>query len=239
MGWFSKKKKQPPPPPPPFTPPKPEPEARAGHFQQLFQPGERIGDAVIEVRTVAQLYVPSGRIIACDPLVPMDTQPFTTVVPVGTHPVEIAIARFPNEDERIAAARVRFSNEAPAQWLMALREGQNPATLKEDESFGYGVDAGMGCFMDAESWVIYDQRLEEDSQNPNASYYDDVIAKEVAVNYKHTRDWTDHHPRAGDPHNVVMFSSGFGDGIYSSYFGMRDGRPICLLTEFLYRNLST
>ncbi|MFB8735362.1 DUF4241 domain-containing protein [Bacillus sp. SL00103] len=29
------------------------------------------------------------------------------------------------------------------------RIGQEPNQLKEDEFFGYGVNTGMGCFMDA------------------------------------------------------------------------------------------
>jgi hypothetical protein len=225
VGWFSKKK-DPPPPPPPFSPPKPEPEARAQHFARLFRHGEKIGDTIIEVRTIGQLYVPTGRLIACDPFVPMDQTPLTTVVPTGTHPVDLSIARFPNEDERIAAARLRFSDEAPTEWLMGLRGEDNPATLKEGESFAYGVDAGLGCFVDAESFPLYDEKMAQDG-------YFEVVMAELKRNHKNTRDWTLHHPIAGDPHNVAIFSSGWGDGIYTSYFGMRDGKPVCLVTDFM------
>jgi hypothetical protein len=195
----------------------------------LFRAGEKLGQGVIEVRTIGHLYVPSGRIIACDPLVPMDTTPFTTLVPSGTHPIEISIARFPNDDERIAAARLRWSNDTADSWLMALREGQNPAALEPNSFFGYGVDAGVGCFMDAETFAPYDQRQADSEHN----YYDDVLAKELDVNYKHTRTWTIHHPIGGDPRNVAVFHSGWGDGTYGSYFGFRDGTPLCLVTDFM------
>jgi hypothetical protein len=222
VGWFSKKKNEP---PPPFSPPKPEPESRAQYFARLFRHGEKIEDAVLEVRTIGQLYVPSGRIIACDPFVPMDQTPLTTVVPTGNHAVEISIARFPNDDERITAARLRFSTEDPTEYLTGLRGEDNPATLKEGESFAYGVDAGLGCFVDAECFPLYDERMAEES------YYEVVMA-EFQPNHKNTRDWTIHQPIAGDPRNIAIFSSGWGDGAYASYFGMRDKRPVCLVTDF-------
>ncbi len=218
---------------PVFSPPRPEPEARARYLAGLFLQGAKLDEATLEVRTIGQLYVPSGRIVACDPLVFPDTKPFTTTVPTGRHAVEISIARRGNGDERIAAARLRWNGDVPDHWLMALVEGQNPATLGPDEVFGYAVDAGLGCFMDRDSAVIFNDRLNADHQNdPASNYYDDVLAAEMEPNYKHTRDWTDHHPRAGDPHNVVIFSSGFGDGFYVSYFGMAGDQPVCLVTDF-------
>jgi Protein of unknown function (DUF4241) len=34
-------------------------------------------------------------------------------------------------------------------WEPALRPGEDPATLQPDEFFGFGVDTGTGCFLDA------------------------------------------------------------------------------------------
>ncbi|TYS36553.1 DUF4241 domain-containing protein [Bacillus pumilus] len=42
---------------------------------------------------------------------------------------------------------------------MPQEQGRNPKQLKEDEFFGYGVNMGMGCFMDAEA-ALYLQAYE-------------------------------------------------------------------------------
>jgi hypothetical protein len=107
---------------------------RARYLEALFRSGAQLGDSLIAVRTIGQLHVPSGRIIACDPFVPMDRAPFTTAVPTGTHPVELSIARFPNDDERIAAARLRWSEVAADSWMVALRDGEDAKTLESGRS---------------------------------------------------------------------------------------------------------
>lgn len=48
-------------------------------------------------------------------------------------------------------AVIKFTNEQAIEWEIATRAGQELKQLKEDELFGYGVNMGMGCFMDAEA----------------------------------------------------------------------------------------
>jgi hypothetical protein len=54
--------------------------------------------------------------------------------------------------------------------------------------------------------------------------------------YKPTRDWTRVEidlPRDGGAGNAVLFSSGWGDGGYGSYWGFdRNGKLIALMTDF-------
>jgi hypothetical protein len=57
---------------------------------RAFVPGERFDDLTIEVRTVGELLVSSGKIVACDSLVCPQTTPFTKAVPSGSHPVLIS-----------------------------------------------------------------------------------------------------------------------------------------------------
>ncbi|MEN7367849.1 DUF4241 domain-containing protein [Bacillus safensis] len=54
-------------------------------------------------------------------------------------------------DERVVYALIKFTNEQAIEWEIATRAGQELNELKEDEIFGYGVNTGMGCFMDAEA----------------------------------------------------------------------------------------
>jgi hypothetical protein len=234
MGWrdWFQKPVAPPPPPRPPSPPTPEPAERGELFARAFRHGEKLGEATIEVRQIAALHVTSGKIVACDPLVFPDSSPFTTLVPAGDHPVVVAIDSR-GDDERIACAKLQWSDAEPTSWLIALVDGQDPATLKDGEYFGYGVDAGLGCFMDADAAQLYTRRLNENLDDVSFNYFDHVLQRELEVNYKHTRDWCDHRPVAGDPRNVIIFSSGLGDGFYPSYFGIAGGVPVCLVTDFL------
>jgi hypothetical protein len=64
-----------------------------------------------------------------------------------------------------------------------------------------------------------------DDQN----YYDDVVAKQLDP----TSTWCDHRPDRFSTDNVAIFSSGWGDGMYSTYWGLDAGdRPVCLVTDF-------
>ncbi|MFP7456231.1 DUF4241 domain-containing protein [Bacillus safensis] len=63
-------------------------------------------------------------------------------------------------DERVAYAMIKFTNELAIDWELATRIGQELNQLKEGEFFGYGVNTGMGCFMDAES-ALYLQAYED------------------------------------------------------------------------------
>ncbi|AOZ89805.1 hypothetical protein BK049_14570 [Bacillus xiamenensis] len=61
--------------------------------------------------------------------------------------------------------------------------------MKEDEFYGYGVNTGMGCFMDAEAalylQVYEDKRYKED----NDFYFYEEFAEALEQNYKYTWDW--------------------------------------------------
>ena len=61
----------------------------------------------------------------------------------------------------IACAMVKFCSESPVRWKMALRAGEDLAELRRNQFFGYGVDAGMGCFVDAQ---IIERRSDEPLQ---------------------------------------------------------------------------
>ncbi len=54
---------------------------------------------------------------------------------------------------------IKFTNEQAIEWELATRAGQETKQLKEDEFFGYGVNTGMGCFMDVEA-ALYLQAYE-------------------------------------------------------------------------------
>ena len=173
------------------------------------------------------LQLTSGRVVAADPLVDPDAPAFDLQVPVGAYPVALAIARMENGDERIAYARLSFGDGAVRAWRMALLDGQSTAALGADEFFGYGVDAGTGCFMDRDAAERLARRFDEDEAASEA------LIEAMEANCRSTRSWATYRPSETHAANVVCFSSGWGDGSYPSFFGLDEaGRPVALVTDF-------
>ena len=172
-------------------------------------------------KDIGKLHVANGQIIACDPLLFDDEEPFDTVFPIGHFSVELAIADI-NTDERVGFARIKFSDTSPIRWKIAVTADQDPTSLGEDDIFGYPVDSGNGCFMDTSAGKNYSAYLEEDEDN-----YDNII-DEMEVTYKDTRSWLLWN-REG--FNVAMFSTGWGDGLFATYIGYDAENRICRLVS--------
>jgi hypothetical protein len=96
---------------------------------------------------IGELKIVEGKIIACDPLLFNNDLPFTTIFPIGHFPVQLAVAKV-NSDERVGFSRIKFSSKNPTGWKIAVCEGQRFEDLETDDIFSYGVDAGLGAFMD-------------------------------------------------------------------------------------------
>jgi hypothetical protein len=166
--------------------------------------------------------LPSGRIVACDPLVSGSRDPFLQSVPRGRYPVDLALARAQVGGERIAFARVMFTARQPAVWVMALRRGEKEAALAKGAIFGYTAESGTGAFMDAETAVAHDLSTRPDI---------DEILEQLTANYRPNRYWLD-YPVARK-HNIIMFAAGSGEGRYASYFGIDEAGDVCVLvTDF-------
>ena len=178
------------------------------------------------------LHITSGRIVACDPLVQPERGPFVrSVSGRGAFPAEVL------QHEGRHALAVLWLRErgglqaADLHWEPALLEGQSQDELGDDEFYGYPVDAGVGCFMDADCAAAIAQREARESANPGyVSYYDDVLDAELGV-----KDMADHYPLGeGSANNVLIFSSGWGDGSYPSFWALdASGEPVALVTDFM------
>jgi hypothetical protein len=121
-------------------------------FEPAFASGTTlaIGDteAVIELLTIGVLYLPTGHIVACDPLTLWQAEPFAQRVPPGHYPITLSLGQFTNERWHYAAfAKITFSNQPAISWKMAIRPGKDLSTLGGGEFFGYGVDSVLGQAM--------------------------------------------------------------------------------------------
>jgi uncharacterized protein DUF4241 len=183
-----------------------------------------------QCREIGHLLVTSGALAASDPFVFPNPPPFTQAIPTGRYPVSVAIACLGTGekcDERVAFARVKLSNLPAVSWTMALTERQDPSGLEHDGYFGYGVDAGTGCFMDPVAGQLLAERMDREDE------YFNVIIDGMETTYKDTRSWLDWRPSPERDENIICFSSGWGDGSYPSFFGFSaDGRVCMLLTDF-------
>ncbi len=202
------------------------------HLAAAFNSGTIIdgdGPITFQTQSLGYLKVLSGLIVACDPLVCFEVQPFPVAVPRGWHQVQLAIARFSNGDERVAFARLRLAEKSLAQrWEMACPSDQKTSELGEDEYFGYGVDSGTGCFMDPDALRLLNERMDQEEN------YFNVITDGLDQHQKNTWTWFEFCPMPGHDDNIVCFSSGFGDGLYPSFFGYdRDDSPTDLVTDFM------
>jgi Protein of unknown function (DUF4241) len=141
-------------------------ELRPPEFEPMFRPGTRyrwpdVPEGVIEVVDGGMLHLATGRLVACDPFwgstIERWCDPFTVTVAPGRYPVTLSGVRWdPALHPRAlppiprgAAAKLTIRDEPPVTWELALRPGEDPATLQPDEFFGFGVDSGKGCFLDA------------------------------------------------------------------------------------------
>ena len=165
----------------------------------------------IECQEADALALPTGRIVACDGLIP-SLEPFAEAVTPGTYPVILSMAIF-DYSYWIACAMLRFSDAMPVSWKSA-----DPSDQNKLHGIGYGVDTGTGCFADLSAMKILSadeakyKQLKERVCQPNS-------------------DWINF--RVDDRCNVIVFSSGAGDGRYPSYFGYdAEGNLVCLATDF-------
>ncbi len=189
-------------------------------------------DAELRAVSVARvqagiLELPTGRIVACDILVNPETPPYANdVVAPGTYPVELLV----NEGRPALAVLWLVAPDqrrTPDRWDIALLDGQDPGELNDDSFFGYPVDAGVGCFMDKSTAMLVERRSDAVAKD-GGNYYDDVLADELEPTIL-----CDHRPYADQPGNAIVFQSGWGDGVYPSYWGIVDEQPIALVTDFL------
>ncbi len=218
-----------------------DPPAYSAVFDKAFAPGFSVetqsafeGETRVErvpfrLVQAGGLKLPSGQVCATDPFIALaDAKPFTQAVPAGTFPVRLAVADFPSGGTRVAFARVDFSEARVVRWAMAVVAGQDIATLKADEIFGYGVDAGTGSFFDPVAGRAAAELLKADEDAWETWQTDgETNGPKVIGPYSFLLDLP-----LGDA-NAIMFHSGWGDGFYASWFGYdASGNVAALVTDF-------
>lgn len=207
-------------------------------LESYFTSKEIAGEKM-EVMEIGNVSLPSGKVVVRDPLVFLNSKqkPYFLEAPKGNFPVTIAVVKSEDWGDRYAAVKVKFSDEKPVLYQEALIGNENLEGVKEDDFFGFHVDAGLGCIADAEALPVFDKFLEElNVDNVYDDYFAELFAQSYQQNPQNQRD-------AGDWINwtipntafqIPMFASGFGDGSYPVYFAYDAKGEICgLYIQFI------
>ena len=195
-----------------------------------------IGNREVDVLDIGAVHFPSGTIFACDPLVELeDTPPFIQTIPAGTYPVKICVVPSEKYGDRYACVKVEVSREKPVRYELGMTGKEDlDEELDEDDYFGFGVDAGMGCVADIQTQAAFKtywaKRLEED---PDIDPYNDLFCDLLEENAKACPkyqlshgDWLNWTVPDTDC-NLPIFASGWGDGYYPVYFGYDAKGKVC------------
>ncbi len=193
------------------------------------------------------LEVTSGRVVACDPLVFLSgADPFAREVAPGRYTVLTGEIEGEN-----AYAMLRFSAGTIATWEVARCPGE-----EDIEGWpGYGVDSGVGCFVDLDAVAHFVETEDALGEQVSAKVAeegidpDDVIAHHEAFERIRAEIGGGADPLAdleralatkptasaklSETGNLVAFRSGVGDGVYASFWGLdAAGKPLVLVTDF-------
>ncbi|MEU9107808.1 DUF4241 domain-containing protein [Streptomyces xanthophaeus] len=196
-----------------------------GPVELLFAAGTRMRcgedrSAVIgKPASAGLLSLPSGSLLAADPsTVGSRDLAFTVGVPPGDYPVLVSTMCWEGEDWQgeTPAAMVRILDEPTVGWELALRPGQDGRLLGTGEFYGFGVDTGTACFMDASGRDALRQLYEQEP----AGFEDGADSVMLA------------DPAGGT--NLIAFLSGFGDGSYPVWIGRNAvGAVTCFIADML------
>ncbi|MBP2326554.1 hypothetical protein JOF56_006939 [Kibdelosporangium banguiense] len=208
---------------------------RRDGFERLFQPGATvrfgITDSPVQIRDLGDLDMPSGRLMACDPVLQADNpeieQPFTVTVPPGRYPVSVSVVQRDVDGqtvERVAAARMTVRPDPVVRWEMALQPTDDTSLLTGEKYYGFGVDTGLAAFLDADMKQALSRLGAENGPIEKTLLGDDPNEARAAE----VRD-----PVTG--RNVMAFHAGLGDGSYPTWIGRTaDNRPAMFVIDFQF-----
>lgn len=197
---------------------------------------KKIGIMEVDTLDIGEVNLPTGEILTCDPLVELgEAKTYIQKTPVGKFPVKIAVVLSEDYGDRYACVKVEFSKNKPVVYELAVTGNEEEMDeAKEDEYYGFGVDAGMGCVADKKTqdeYVKYWKKLEEEegADNPYDDIFEELLEESFKKSPKYQRDcgdWANFIIPDSDL-NIPVFASGWGDGYYPCYFGYGEKGELC------------
>ena len=189
---------------------------------------------LIETFDAGKIHLSTGSIVACDPLITNDMASFKVNFPQGEFPV---LVHKEKESNCIAYVEIIFSAAQISEWKLATTDGQNIEELKGEEIFGYPVESGMGCFMDAETQDCLNHLEKRLFHRKGAEFmgiYEEFFHEHFFDENGAIDQFAFLKPDEDKAGNIFAFETGYGEGFYASYIGFGiDGEPVKLVSEFI------
>ena len=202
------------------------------HFTKSF-----VESPLIETFEVGNLYLTTGKLVLCDPLITSEMPTFTTDFPKGEFPV---LVHKEIESNCIAYVEVVFSNSEITTWKLATSEGQIIDDLQEGEIFGYPVESGMGCLMDLETQQnlnLLEQHLFKRKGNDFMGIYEEFFHEHFYQEEGAINQYAFLKPNDDKPGNLFAFETGYGEGFYATYIGFdQNDSPVKIVSELVEIN---
>lgn len=202
----------------------------------------------ISVVDISKLSIISGQLTVIDyseaDMVGGEYTPcYTQAIENGEYNVKVSLKDYGTGGYRVAAVKVEFTDEEPADFKMALYENQDISALPEEYFYGFDIDSGLAIIADSEVLNEYYEILEEFDENedvisPAIEYYKANIENELDISYKRFPefqiDYVDYViPQTS--HHMLFISTGKGDGTYPVYFGYsEEGNLCCAVIQFIF-----
>jgi hypothetical protein len=96
---------------------------------------------------VGDVELPSGRLVAFDPLFAPETEPFERTVDPGNYPVELVFAEM-RDEVRLAYAVIRFTDVVAFRWQVAWVDGEEEGGPDDEGPGGFHVESSVVCLAD-------------------------------------------------------------------------------------------
>lgn len=203
------------------------------NIKKLFSK-DFVESPLLESFEVGKIYLSSGKLVACDPLITNDMLPFSTTFPKGDFSVLLHKER---ESNCVAYAEIIFGTAEVSKWELATTPGQNIKDLAEGEVFGYPVESGMGCFMDVdtqEQLNELEKRLYHSKGVDFLGIYEEFFHEYFFDENGAIDQYAFLKPAEKHPGTIFAFETGYGEGFYASYIGYdKNDAAVKIVTEFI------
>ena len=180
----------------------------------------------IEKIEAGKLKLISGKVIATDPILMYDDQSYSKSVAPGTYAVNIYNGKTEKRKMQTVLAELKFNDNIPVKWEIALFKGENASSFAKDEFMGYEVENGLGCFMDERVMDILDVMDEEELENYEKNIREKIRQSETAC--------ADILIDEKTVSNIIVFASGWNTGIFPTYYGFdKQNKLARIVTDFM------
>lgn len=207
------------------------------HFENLHNIFGKnfVENPLLESFEVGEIHLSSGKIVACDPIITNDKQPFVTDFPKGDF---LVLVHKEITSDKIAYTEINFSDCEVHHWELAVCEGQNVKKLSKGEIFGYPVESRMACLMDFDTQNLLnnlENNLYTQKGDDFLGIYDEFFHSEFFNEEgEMIHQYNLLQPNPNEPNMIFAYEAGHGEGFYACYIGFdKENQPVKLIAEFI------